>query len=212
MPDRFRAFSPLQPASTRKGVTLAVLAGGLGSRMGHPKANIQVAGQPVLEYLIDRLAWPGPTLLVTAPGRQHPPGFHRFDREAIDPVSGQGPLRGLLTALEACQTGLLVMAAVDMPNVTAEHLRWLAATLQSLPDAVALLLQRTTPAGQQIEPFPSVFRSSAEKLIRQHLESGQFSLHSLSKLSEFALVWAPTAWDEPTWVNLNSPQDLSDLP
>ena len=59
-------------------VTLAVLAGGEGSRMGLPKAELAIQDKPLLTFLLDRLKWPGPTLLVTAPGREHPPGFEQI--------------------------------------------------------------------------------------------------------------------------------------
>src|SRR5688572_13975666 len=105
-------------------VTLAVLAGGAGSRMGRPKALLEVGGKPILEFLLDRLDWPGPTLLVTAPGRRRPPGAARFDREAVDEVADEGPLRGVYTALTHATTPALVVIAVDMPAVERADLEW----------------------------------------------------------------------------------------
>src|SRR3954467_6767125 len=89
--------------------TLVILAGGAGSRMGKPKGGLLIDDRPILEYLLDRFRWPGPTLLVTAPGREHPPGCQRFDLEAVDPVSDAGPLRGILTALENATTDQVVV-------------------------------------------------------------------------------------------------------
>src|SRR5688500_10566664 len=106
-------------------VTLALLAGGEASRMGRPKGELKIAGRPVLAYLLDTFAWPGPTLLITAPGREHPPGWRRFTGECVDPLPAHGPLRGVLTALEHATTELLAVAAVDMPAVRAAHLAWL---------------------------------------------------------------------------------------
>ena len=91
-------------------VTLAVLAGGEGSRMGRPKGELLVRGRPILVHLVEQLAWRGPTLLVTAPGRERPAGGERFDREVVDAVAGEGPLRGLLTALEAATTEIVLSA------------------------------------------------------------------------------------------------------
>src|ERR1700721_4778762 len=85
-------------------VTLAVLAGGEGRRMGLPKQNLEINGRPILEFLLNQFAWPGPTLLVTAPSRRHPPGAHLFYAEAVDAIENQGPLRGVLTALENAST------------------------------------------------------------------------------------------------------------
>src|SRR6195952_3674281 len=100
-----------------KQTTLAVLAGGESTRMGEPKAALRVGGKPILQYLIERFAWPGPTLLVTAPGRERPPGWERFDREVPDPVAGAGPLRGVMTALEAIKTPFVAVVTVDMPGI-----------------------------------------------------------------------------------------------
>src|SRR5688572_7399 len=103
-------------------LTLAVLAGGEGSRMSRAKSLLHVNDRPILEHLLERFAWPGPTLLVTAPGRERPPGVGRFTREFADPIAGQGPLRGILTALENAMTSRVAFAAVDMPLVERHHL------------------------------------------------------------------------------------------
>src|SRR5688500_9615172 len=110
-------------------VTLAVLAGGAGSRMGRAKSLLTVRGRPILDYLMDRLNWPGPTMLVTAAGRERPPGAGRFEREVHDDVEGEGPLRGVYTALTHATTPVIAIAAVDMPAVTQADLGWFVAEL-----------------------------------------------------------------------------------
>src|SRR5436190_1357328 len=97
--------------------TLAVLAGGAGSRMGRPKGMLEINGRPILAYLLDRIDWPGPTMLVTAPGRENPPGAERFDSEVSDDVEGEGPLRGVYTAITHATTPVVVVIGVDMPLV-----------------------------------------------------------------------------------------------
>src|SRR3954463_11699786 len=98
-------------------ITWAVLAGGEGIRMGRPKGDLEINGLPILRYLLQRVEWSGPTLLVTAPGRERPPAHYDFDREVVDPAAGLGPLRGVLTAIEAAQTESLVVSTVDMPGL-----------------------------------------------------------------------------------------------
>src|ERR1700722_14126455 len=88
-------------------ISLAVIAGGKGERMGLPKSHLKYKEQPILKWLLRQIQWPGPTLLVTAPGVAHPPAAELFDREAVDPVDGLGPLRGLLTALEQSSTPIV---------------------------------------------------------------------------------------------------------
>src|SRR5690349_21350151 len=106
-------------------VTLAILAGGEGARMGMPKGGLHIGAEPILAYLLRQIAWEGPTLLVTAPGRERPRGWELFDREVVDPVAGQGPLRGVLTALEQASSDVVAVATVDMPGVGGEQILWL---------------------------------------------------------------------------------------
>ncbi len=180
--------------------TLAVLAGGLGSRMGRPKGELAVDGVPVLERLLDRLGWPGRTLLVTAPGRERPRGWRRFDAEVVDPVDGQGPLRGIHTALTA-DGGRIVVVAVDMPNVTRPQLEWLAA---AVGDHLAVM---TRSAGGQVEPFPAAFGRAARPVIERHLAAGRRSVHGLSREAGVVVADTPADWPASTWLNLNTPAD-----
>ena len=190
--------------------TLAVLAGGEGRRMGGPKSVLTLDGRPILDRLLDRLDWPGPTLLVTAPGRERPPGWRRFTNEATDPVAGQGPLRGVLTALENASTDEVVVLPVDMPNIAPAPLAWLAARLRENPTAAAVMVERRHPASGRIEPLPAAFRATAaETIVRARLRDRQLALHLLADNSEIVVVPAPSDWTDNFWTNLNTPSDLT---
>jgi molybdopterin-guanine dinucleotide biosynthesis protein A len=183
--------------------TLAILAGGEGSRMGKPKGELVIDGRPIIQYLLDRFAWDGPTLLVTAPGREHPPGWERFTREVVDPVSGQGPLRGVLTALENATTDRVVVTTIDMPGLRGSRLRWIVEQSRA---SVTM-----TRHGDQIEPFPSVYHTSAAAMIRAELDAGRLSVQALSRQAAAHVLEAPQDWDDSVWMNLNRPQDLADF-
>ena len=182
--------------------TLAILAGGAGSRMGQPKANLQIDGKPILEYLLDRFRWTGPTLLVTAPGREHPPGCERFTAEAIDPVPDQGPLRGIHTAIEHTKTSTVVITTIDMPAVGPEPFQWLIDRFAKQPDAVALMPRH----GEEIEPFPSIFRIAAISLVQGSLAAGRLSVQKLAERPR--VVTVEVDWDQSIWTNLNRPADV----
>jgi molybdopterin-guanine dinucleotide biosynthesis protein A len=193
--------------------TLAILAGGAGSRMGKPKAWLRVGGEGILEYLLGRLKWVGPALLVTHPGRTNPPGYERFTREVCDAVADEGPLRGLLTALEHCQTPLLLAATVDMPGVGAAQLAHLQDSLGSHGRALGVMLTRPAADGRatELEPFPSAWRVEALEVIASQLDGGQRSLHSLMRRPGILTLPSPSDWPAEIWINLNSPADLEAL-
>ena len=181
--------------------TLAVLAGGEGRRMGGPKVNLTLDGQPILERLLDRLDWPGPTLLVTAPGRPHPPGWRRFISQATDPVAGQGPLRGVLTALEHSPTDEIVILPLDMPNITLPSLAWLTARLRDYPAAAAVMIE---------QPLPAAFRTHiAQPLVRAQLSKQRLALRQLAESSDVIVLPSPSDWPNDFWINLNTPTDLT---
>jgi len=148
-------------------------------------------------------------MLVTAPGREHPPAAERFDREAQDPPGGGGPLRGIRTALEHLQTPLLVVMPVDMPEVRLAHLRFLVDELSRRPQCRGLLLRRSLEGIEQIEPFPSAFRRSALELVTDRLAAGKASVHRLAENPAFELIDSPGDWPSHIWTNLNSPADLA---
>jgi molybdopterin-guanine dinucleotide biosynthesis protein A len=187
-----------------KDTTLAILAGGEGSRMGRPKADLRIAGRPILFELLERFQWSGATLLVTAPGRERPPGHDRFDCEAVDPVAGLGPLRGILTALEHAKTPNTIVVTVDMPNVCPTQFQFLRERLAELFDAEGVMISR----GAAIEPFPSIFRVSAAPLIAARIQTKQLSVQRLVADPSFLAVTAPPGWGEDVWTNLNRPEDV----
>jgi molybdopterin-guanine dinucleotide biosynthesis protein A len=192
-------------------VALAVLAGGEGSRMGYPKSEMRLNDRPVLNVLLDRFAWPGPTLLVTAPGREHPTAHEAFAREVVDPSSGEGPLRGLLTALENSPAPWVVVTAVDMPLVRREQLEWLAAALKDRSGTAisGVMLYQAVRNGRELQPFPSAFHVNAAPLVRRLLDSHRRALHALRDDPTIATLDAPPDWPADSWTNVNAPSDLA---
>ena len=110
--------------------------------MGMPKANLTIDSRPILEYLLDEISWPGPTLLVTAPGREHPPGWQRFGMEACDPETGGGPLPGVLTALQHLTTPVLLVLTVDMPAIRRPQCDFLLDRLQDDESLTGVMMRR----------------------------------------------------------------------
>ena len=189
-------------------ITLAVLAGGEGSRMGRPKGELKLNGRPILEDLLERFAWPGPTLLVTSPGRERPPGSQRFDNEVADPIPAAGPFRGLMTALEVVTTPLLAVVTVDMPHIGPEQIAWLAQHLANEP-LLGVMCTRQADDADQIEPFPLLIRASARDWVAGLMAAGIRSTYRLSQTDLVKAMLAPRQWPATTWMNLNRPEDLT---
>jgi molybdenum cofactor guanylyltransferase len=189
-------------------VTLAMIAGGFGRRMGIAKARLSINHQSILAWQLQRLNWHGPTMVVTSPSTLNPPDAEMFDQECIDPEDGAGPLRGILTALENSRTPLVAAIALDMPCVQRFMLKWLVGAFEQIANLDGLMCR--VPEGDKfwIEPFPSVFRTNAVPAIRRLMAIGERSVRGLCDASGFQAIDVPGDWNEDVWTNLNEPGQL----
>ncbi len=178
--------------------------------MGGPKDRLIAHGKPILRYVIEHIAWPGPTLLVLGRGRDLPAGSEACDAFARDEVAGQGPLRGILTAVEGSGAAATVVMPVDMPWLAREHLTFLVNELASNRAFDGMLLARSFGGTSRIEPFPCIFRAQAAALIRRQLADGRFAIRELAGDSSVGVIDAPNAWPVEVWNNVNTPGDLPD--
>jgi len=176
--------------------------------MGFPKAWLMLRDRPILQYLLERFRWPGPTLLVTSPAREHPPGNGKFTREVIDPMPDEGPVRGLLTAVQNASSDIVIAVTCDMPLIQREHLLWLVEQLESHPTDLGAMIRRRVNDAVVVEPFPCVLRKSARGVLEQRVLSADRSVHALAKLPNFSLLDAPSSWPDLIWLNLNHPDEL----
>ena len=111
-----------------------VLAGGRGLRLSGRKGMAMLAGRPLLDYPVRAMLAADLDVAVVAKREsrlQVPSGVTRLD----EPDEPHHPLVGILHAVDAL-AGAVVVCAGDMPFVTPDLLRWLAAAEGS--DAVVL--------------------------------------------------------------------------
>ena len=104
---------------------------------------------------------------------------------------------------------MLVAAPVDMPNLSREHMEWLAGELNDRPHRLGLLLRRRCEDQEEIESLPCALRVEAIPHIEQQIARQHRAIHSLLKNPQFTSVLAPNSWTATTWLNLNTRDDLA---
>lgn len=104
----------------------AILTGGRSTRMGRDKADVPVAGRPMLDRVAAALNAVADHLVLLGPDR---PGWECWP----DSVHAQGPLAGIATALSRAQSERVVLVAVDHPFVAAGFLERLVGLESRLP-------------------------------------------------------------------------------
>lgn len=164
--------------------TLAILAGGASRRMGRDKATLDAGDGPLLERSARLGLDLGLPVLVV--GRAQPDGWPLPTvRFATDREPKQGPLGGLVTALELASPILAI--ACDLPRLDAECLRWLRDESARAPLADGLI---TSDAGG-IEPLFACYTAHCLTTARAHLAAGQRAMHRLIEAGDFRRVAIP---------------------
>jgi molybdenum cofactor guanylyltransferase len=172
-----------------------VLAGGRSTRFGSDKLAATHRGVPLLHHAVLRLGEVCAEVLVViapdGPEPSMPPGA--AVRVVRDLRSGQGPLVGLVSGLEAASTELAFVAGGDMPDLsTAVLLEMVRVIAETGDDAVALA------DGDRFRPLPSLVRvAPARDAAAASLDAGERSLRSLLQALRTAVI------DEPTWTALD---------
>jgi molybdopterin-guanine dinucleotide biosynthesis protein A len=144
---------------------LLVLAGGSSTRMGRPKAWLEVGETILLRWVTDRLAPDFEEVLVSfaEPEQLEQPIPYRvvFDRKP-----GAGPMAGIEAGLIAAQRDPVFVIACDMPFVTPELAAMAVAAARPCDAAVPRIDGRA-------EPVCAAYRKSALPAITAGLNAGQ---------------------------------------
>jgi molybdenum cofactor guanylyltransferase len=125
------------PMSQSKTTAGAILAGGLGSRLGGDKAMILLAGKPLVSYAASALATCDPICIV---GDEKAATELGIINVADVTNVAHGPLRGVLAALVWAQSlgaSYLVTLPCDMPFLPFDIAPRLVEALQSAESVVA---------------------------------------------------------------------------
>lgn len=163
------------------GVTGAVLAGGMSTRMGRDKAQVEVAGRSMLDLVVDALSAACDRVVVLGP--------ERVGRESWpDTGAGSGPLAGIATALHRADSDHVLVVAVDNPFVRADTLRHLVALAGDTP---VVPVDRDGVRQVTCAIYPASLAAAA----REELDAGG-SVQSLLDRVSFRPV-TPAEWE--TW-------------
>ncbi|MCW3029956.1 MAG: 4-diphosphocytidyl-2C-methyl-D-erythritol synthase [Solirubrobacterales bacterium] len=142
---------------------VAVLAGGLGRRIGGAKPTRKLAGLPLISYPLRAAREAGLEAVVVAKRDTELP--HLSERVVHEPDEPRHPLCGVLAALEHARASspprAVVLVGCDMPFLTAALLGHLAAL-----DGAALLR-----VGERRQPLPARCTPEHAGALRRALDS-----------------------------------------
>lgn len=172
-------------------VTVAVLAGGRGSRIGGDKALVQLAGRPLLSYALDAARSAGLDAVVVAKSTTKLPPLEV--PVILEPDAPTHPLLGIITALE--QYPAIIAIPCDMPLLRPDEL----AALATMPENLAVLWPN--------QPFPSLYRRALLPQLREALEANR-SMRATQAQSLLAPA-VISSTDSVTQISVNTTEDLA---
>ena len=192
----------------------AVLVGGQSSRMGHPKAWMQISGHPMglkLAHLLEELLGVGRVVF----GGSLPPipedwsfsNHQELERYAVIPdrVQGFGPWGGLLGLWESEPNTTWLVVGCDYPRLHLEALEWLLSKRDPLRLAT-LVRHQIGPLETMIGIYEPGFRYLLEaawldggKQINRRMQQWPLQILNVPKHLEAC------------WQGINTPADLEQL-
>ncbi len=191
---------------SRNNISVAILAGGLSSRMGTDKSMLPLAGKPLIAHVIERTSLLGlPIMLITNTPEKH----KQFNLPMhSDLYPGRGSLGGIYTALTSSPSDYTLCVACDMPFLNVALLRYML-NLCAGYDAVV-----PCDVGNY-ESLHAVYRRTCLASIQQRITEGNLRIRDLYSRLHTRLISPEEVNnfdpERRSFMNLNTPEDLAQI-
>ena len=199
----------MNPISKKEGqpdLTVAIMAGGMSSRMGTDKSFVPLHGRPMIEHVLAKVNDLGTETIIIANQRERYLylGLPIFS----DIYTNHGPLGGLHTALNYATNPYILVVACDMPWLNRALLNYLI----SLRTQFEVVVPRW---GQFPEPMHALYAQTCKEHVERNLEAGLLKLVSFYGQVKVRFVnrdeIAQFDPDGLSFANVNTPDDLASV-
>jgi molybdopterin-guanine dinucleotide biosynthesis protein A len=176
----------------------AILTGGRSSRMGRDKAFIEIDGRPMVQSAQRALLDAGASNVVTIGGNAA--ALANLGLEALpDTTPGEGPLGGIIDALEHTDEDVVVVLACDHPTMEADLVRLLVTKIAGTDAAVPVV--DGVP-----QPLAAAYVRRSLPVLRTAFAAGERSPRSALR----ELRWRAVEGVDPAWVrDVDEPRDVA---
>ena len=189
-------------------ISLIILAGGKGKRLGQEKAWVKFEGQTLLERSISRLgSLVSQVIVVRAPGQKLPVDCISGRLTVVDDLYlGKGPLVGIYSGLRVCAGGGGFVVACDMPFVNPGFVRYII----DLSPGFDVVIPRF---GELLEPLHAFYSVRCIETIGEMIESGHTKARDLLKKVKVKYVEKDEILrldpEKTSYFNINTKIDLN---
>ncbi|MFC1772697.1 molybdenum cofactor guanylyltransferase MobA [Pseudomonadota bacterium] len=184
-----------------KGTTAVILAGGMARRMGgQDKGLVEINGRPMIEYIIDALNPQVDHIMINA--NRNIEQYRRYGYPVVKDMMGDyfGPLVGMASGLQACDSDLILSVPCDSPFVPPV----LAARLNT-----ALIENQADISvandSERMQPVFALIRKHLLDSLLAYLNDGGRKIDTWYAEHEMALADF-SDWPD-AFININTPED-----
>jgi len=187
-------------------LSLALLSGGLSSRMGRDKALMPFLGRPLIQRILERLAGVGEQVILST---NHPDDYAFLNLPTYPDIQpDSGSLGGLYTALSVAGHSILAAVACDMPFANLALFKYERLLLSQTGADVVI-----PSSSEGLEPLHAVYRrDTCLPVVRSALESGNLKMVGwLPEVSVRIVLPEEVAHFDPLGLafwNLNNPVEF----
>lgn len=191
-----------------RNLAVVIQAGGKSSRMGTDKGLVEIAGRPMIDYVIEQVADLADDVLITTNNINE---YIQFGlRMVSDKEPGAGALPGLYTALSSAMGSFALVVACDMPFINRGLLEY---QVEKAFDTGADVI---VPEWEgRYQPMHAVYRKeSCLAAVEKALSTGEAKMTSFyTGLNVVKIDAAEISKFSPTgksFRNINTPADLEE--
>ncbi len=196
--------SPAQMIKTmQSNITYLILAGGRGQRMkGADKGLMLWQKKPMIEHIVSQLNAPAEKIIISA--NRNLQTYESYAQKVISDTleDFQGPLAGILSAMQVCTTPYLLCLPCDSPSPPQNMLENLWKCMQSQNKTSAICHD-----GEYLQPLFSLLSCENRVLLSEFLQQGQRKVHDFINLIDPAICDFST--QRAHFNNFNLPDDLN---
>lgn len=186
-------------------VSGVVLAGGMARRMQEQDKGLLLCNhRPLVSYTLAAMTPLVDDLLISA--NRHQDRYRRFAHRVISDAepSFDGPLAGILAAMQAAQHPILLIAPCDSPLIETVHLQRLLDALSTQDADIAVAFD-----GERLHPVFAALRTELQRDLQQYLLSGERKLQRW--FQRHLLVEVDFSDTPQVFANINTPEELAAL-
>lgn len=186
-------------------ITGIILAGGQARRMGgQDKGLIQLAGKPMIEYVLNAIEPQVDSIIINANRNQTT--YEKYGFPVIaDQIDGYcGPLAGMASGLQAAKTAFVVTAPCDSPFIPDDLVHKLFSTLQNEDAEIC-----TAHANGRLQPVFTLMKSELFPSMLEYLNNGERKIDKWFEKHHLAI--ADFSKQADIFININSTDDLTAL-